>query len=153
MLIWEDVSCLLRNAELFRIVILSCKFRFILIVAVVIGLTFISFKQLWHFLLVCLYIFCYPVAKLPQVQHCALLTDEGVELFLQQSHLLRHYGEIATATLPGYSEKLFLGNLEKKMLIKHIRSCYSEEYFLHWCRDNVLWQKKQLYETLSIFSA
>ena len=64
---WRVVSCLLKHNELFRTLILCCKFIFMLIVAAVIELTLVPFQQQHHCLLVFSWGnhksrgFCYPV--------------------------------------------------------------------------------------------
>ena len=67
----RDVSCLLRHIEIFHILIVRCKFAFILIAAVIIELTFVPFQQRHHCLCTLeetikvegfVFQFCYPVA-------------------------------------------------------------------------------------------
>ena len=78
-LTWRDVSYFLRHIEIFCILILFCKFTFILMVVAAIGLTFVPFQEPHHCIL--LYFggnyksrgFYYSVSVI-QLQHLALLT-------------------------------------------------------------------------------
>ena len=66
---------------------------------------------------------------LPQTQCSVLLTDDGAELFLQQSHLLRQCRACHNNST-WFSRSNFLKRLEKTLLAKYIRNCCSEEEHL-----------------------
>ena len=68
-----------------------------------------------------------------QTQYSVLLTDDGAELFLQQSHPLRQCRACHDNTA-WFSQSNFLKDLEKTLLIKYIWNCSSEEEnLLQWC--------------------